>query len=482
MLRPNQRALYDRIKRELWPNGYGKPGGTRRFISKAHRRYGKSSVWAVIAFEICLAIPHAQVYWAAETGKQVKKILNTVFRPLLRDCPEGIRPQWKSTDEVYVWPTTGSMIHLAGCEDEAKADRLRGDGADLFVIDEAGAIKPLNYVYRSIALWMVADRDGRIGMPSTPAKTPGHPFTVYSVQAESGERGGFWCQTIEDSEWSPDLIDELAEECGGRETADFRREAYCEDVVDEERAILPEFTEADRDKENPMVCEWERPEYFDVYTVQDLGWSPDLTAVLFGYYDFKNRVYVIEDELGLSRMTTDDLAAGVKAREAALWDAYYAECKRKYRPHYGDEEPPTEPYMRVSDVDLQVIHDLYALHGLTFSPVEKKGDRGEIKRTMINRARLALRQRRVKIHPRCKQLRAHGLAGIWNERGTSYERVDGFGHFDFVDALVYFICSVVQDHNPYPSVPDDVTHETHFIYPREESEAEAVKSLFSREK
>jgi len=255
-------------------------------------------------------------------------------------------------------------------------------------------------------------------------------------------------------------------------------------VVDEDRAVLPEFTAADRDAETPLVEERERPDYFDIYTVQDLGWSPDLTAVLFGYYDFKEALFVIEDELALARMTTDTLADGIKAKESALWDGYYAARAKRYRPEYDDEPPPTQPYMRVSDVNLQVIHDLHKLHGLEFSRVEKKapasseGVREGIKRAMINQTRIVLRERRLRIHPRCTQLRAHGLAAIWNPRQTSYERVDGFGHFDFVDALVYFINSVVTDHNPYPAVPDHVSHTTHFVRRRPPKGEAALAELF----
>lgn len=478
LLRPNQVALYQHIKQTLWPNGYGKPGGERRHVEECHRRYGKSSVWGIIALELCLTLPDALVYWAASTGKQVSKILSTVLRPFLKECPEDIRPQWKKSDGVYVFPTTGALLYIGGCEDEAKADALRGDGADLFLIDEAGSIDILLYVYRSIALWMTADRHGKIGMPSTPARTPGHPFTMYCELAEAGQ-GGFWKQTVVDSGWSEALIDELADECGGKGTVDFLREAMCERIVDAARAILAEATEADKDERNPLVCEVERPRYFDIYTVQDLGYSPDLTFVIFGYFDFENRWYVVLDELVLERMVTPDLADGVKAKEAALWARHYADWSDAYRPQYGDTPPKAEPYLRISDIEPQVMADLYRLHGLSFTPVEKRSDgRLSAKLSMINRTKIALRERRVKIHPRCKNLRAHLRAGIWNKRRTDYERVEGFGHFDGCDALIYFVCSVVESHNPFPSVPDDVSHDTHFVYPREKKGERKIAEMF----
>jgi hypothetical protein len=225
-------------------------------------------------------------------------------------------------------------------------------------------------------------------------------------------------------------IPEWCEESGGAESTDWRREYLCELVTDEARQIIPEFTDA-------LVREVPRPQYFDAYVGMDVGFT-DLTAVLFGYWDFANATLVVEDELALSRMTTEDLANGIRGVEQRLgW--------------------PKPPYSRVSDTDLIVINDLNRLHDLGFTPTLK-----DDKEAAINAVRMLCAQGKLAVHPRCVNLRAHLKYGIWNERRTSFERAEGFGHFDMIDALVYLVRSVRREVNPYPHLLGYSEH-THYI-------------------
>lgn len=493
-LRKHQRPIYEDIKAKLWGgDDYTAGTGTeRRYILKCHRRFGKSALIAFLFCELAQQKPGARLYWAAETSKQVRNIILPNMRMALEDCPEELRPRWKAADMMWVWPN-GSELMLAGCEDEFKADRLRGDGADGFAIDEAGSIGPLQYVYRSIALWMVADRGGRIIMPSSPAKSPGHPFTEFCAQAEAGQGGGYSCRTVYDSEWTPELVDELATECGGIHTTDFQREALCMDVVDRDKAIVPEFTPRAMDPwrvddhgevvvvrppatgddvRPPLVREYERPDYFDIYTGMDLGFSPDFTAVGFGYYDFKNATLVIEGEAQLERMRTDQLASAITAGEAR-WSDYW---DRLGTERYMHDEDRT-PYGRVSDVDLRTLADLRGLHDLHFTPTAKDNLHAQ-----VNNLRIWVEQGRIAINPRCVHLISHMKAGIWNGRHNEFARMGGFGHFDFVAMLVYLVRYVRahESHNPYPSRAAGVNHDTHHINSRPVDEDPNLAALANR--
>lgn len=437
-LRPVQVPVYHDIKAQLWGDGgYLKPEGKqRRYVLKCHRRLGKSDVSGRIASELCVAREDGRVYWAAETGKQAGKIVSQVMPAILRHCPENLRPRWYKSDGMWVWPKTESQIHLAGCEDEAKADRLRGDGADLFIIDEAGSIAPLLYVYRSIALWMVADRGGRIIMPSSPAKSPGHPFTLYGIEAESG-RGGYARRTVYDSKWPQDLIDELAEECGGTDTTAWRREAMAEDVVDEERAIVSEFTKY----EDQNYRDVERPQYFFPTTVMDVGHSPSLTFVGFGYYDFAKDIVVIEDELEIARVRTDVLAEQGMRKERELWNAYFEQMRDELP--FRDDLHSVQT--RSSDVAPILLGDMEDRHGWAWGTVRKDDNEAAIQAMRVRAKRGG-----YAISSRCPRLRAHLKAGIWNRARTNYEFMDGFGHFDGVDMLKYFTRMVDTTTNPWP--------------------------------
>lgn len=487
---PYQQTLYDDIKLQLWGDGgYRNPTGRhRKYIPEIHRKFGKSYVAGIIALELGLQKPGAAIIWGAETQKQVQLFLIPIMNELLADCPAALRPVFVRSAGAWVFGN-GSRIIVGGCEDEAKCDRLRGPSCDLFIADEAGQIRPLHYLYTSVVLWMISRSGGRVLMPSTPATTPGHPFTAFCILAEAGE-SGYAKRTVHDSCFSLEQLAELARECGGTDTPQWRREALCDRVVDALRAIVGEFTPREHAIVRPdcMRCgadyadhalehchdggafQWAHetiandngetrigpPEYRDCYASADPGWHPDLFAVIFGYWAFRRAVLVIEDELEFSQPTTQDVADGIKAVEDRLWSAYFERLRREHRPD------DAEPYKRVSDTEPQIIFDLTKLHGVSFV-----GTRKDDKEAQVNEARLFCKALKLAIHPRCKRLIAHLKAGIWNQRRTSYEHIAGFGHFDFIDALVYLIRNVDRQHNPFPAVPYSATTQDHWVRPNQ---------------
>jgi hypothetical protein len=458
-LSEKQQGVYDEMKAQLWGDGgYLRPSGPqRRFIVKCCRRFGKTFINGVIAVELCMTLPHARVYWAAETAKQVKNMIAPNLRAILEDCPADLRPKYNAQDGVWAFPN-GAEIHAAGCEDESRADRLRGDGADLFILDEAGHITPLKYVYTSIALWMTAARMGRIVMPSSPAKSPGHAFTEYSILAESGE-GGYAHRTVYQSDLTPQDIRELMRECGGEETVAWQREGMARDVVDQDRAIVPEFALL----ADELVGVVERPRYVTPLTWMDVGFHPDFTAVLFAYWNREIGAVVIEDELQIGQMTTDQLASALAEREHATWGEYWARLKAEG----SIEDDEGEPYQRISDISPQLLHDLSELHGLPFMPVHKAtgtGERGFVEAT-VNKLRMLVRDRQIRINPRCKNLIAHLKAGVWNKARSGWERIDGYGHFDFIDALRYGVHHLDRQHDPSPAFLPEEQGEKKFMAP-----------------
>jgi hypothetical protein len=522
---PYQRPVYDDIKAQLWgikPDGtgegsYREPRGKhRRYIPEIHRKFGKSFLVGIIASELARQKEGARIFWGAETQKQVTLFLKPIMDEITADCPEHLRPKWYRQDGMWVWPETEAHVIVGGCEDEAKCNRLRGPTCDLFIIDEAGQIALLHYLYTSVVLWMISRSGGRVLMPSTPATTPAHPFTAFCALAEAGE-GGYAHRNVHDSCFSDEQIAELAKECGGTDTPQWKREALALRVVDESRAIIPEFSAGDNkcthcgktlDNHGTVLCEsgetqyestsaeyaicrpfctrcgvhfdkhgegetcadggtfaWELevPEYRDCYVSADPGWFPDLFAVLGAYRDFRRAITVIEDELEFSKPTTEDVAKGneelgmrgIQQMEEQRWAAHFERMRMEGRP---DE---ARPYKRVSDVALQIICDLNRLHGLEFLPTRK-----DEKDAQVNETRLIVKHRQIAIHPRCKKLRAHLKAGIKTKNGKDWERIEGFGHFDFIDALVYLIRNIDTQHNPYPAVPYGMTPDTHWFSPK----------------
>jgi len=193
----------------------------------------------------------------------------------------------------------------------------------------------------------------------------------------------------------------------------------------------------------------------------DVGWAPDLSAVLFGYWHFERALLVIEGEFSIGSMTTDELAAGIKATEERLWGDYWRD---KLARGIYTEEAQMRPLRRLSDTALQVIYDLSKLHGLHFDPISKvKGD-GEraFKEAAINQTRQIVKHEQIRISPDCPGLISHLKAGVWNKSHTSYDRIEGFGHFDYIDSLVYLVRNLDRQRDPSPGLdPSTVTDDTH---------------------
>ena len=417
-LDPNQIELY---------NSYLN-AKTKTIVWGCSRRLGKSYTLCVIAIQMCLQRKNAIVKYLAPKQKDVKTIIRPLMRQLIADSPEEIRPIEKTAAGVWYFPSTGSEIQIAGC-DNGRAESVRGGGSDLCIVDEAGFTNDLEYIVKSILLPTTTTTHGKIILASTPPKSPSHEFVKFIRKAEY--EGSFVKKTIYDNpRLTKEDIDELADSVGGKESVEFRREYLAQVITDEQRAVVPEFND---EAIQEIVTEWKRPPFYDAYTAMDLG-IKDLTVVLFAYYDFRAGKLIIEDEFVLNgqKFTTQALAQGIREKESNLLTD----------PLTNEFKPP---HVRVSDNNLIVINDLYHLHGLTFIPTRK--DDAD---AALNNMRILVKDRRIIIHPRCITLIRHLQNGIWNKSKSSYERSEDNGHFDAIDSLKYLVRNVDFTKNPYP--------------------------------
>ncbi len=89
--------------------------------------------------------------------------------------------------------------------------------------------------------------------------------------------------------------------------------------------------------------------------------------------------------------------------------------------------------------------DLAQLHGITYLPTQKTD-----KRWYVNEFRVLVREGRVKIHPRCRNLDRHLRQTIWaNHRQADYKRKGG-EHGDLLDCAVYMARNLRKGRNPVP--------------------------------
>lgn len=391
------------------------------------RRFGKSFTLCVIAIETCLKNPDSLVKYCCSKQVDAKGIIRPLIREIIASCPKELRPTFKTQERAWVFPN-GSRIELTGL-DGGRADSIRGGSCHLAIIDEAGLVGDLKYIVTSILLPTTLTTKGKIILASTPPKTSAHPFVDYVNVARI--QNNLVTKTVyENPQIDKDELQKIIDENGGEKSITFRREFLCHIILDQDSAVVPEFTQELKEK---IVVEWEPAPFYDAYVAMDLGLK-DLTVVLFAWWDFKNAKLIVEDEYVVNgqRFNTEILADNIKKKEAAIFTDKIT----------GEQRTP---YLRVSDNNLIVINDLWQLHGLRFIATRK--DDAD---AALNNMKIMLQNEKIIINPRCKTLITHLEAAVWNKSKTSFDRSADMGHFDAIDSLKYMVRNVQQTKNPYP--------------------------------
>jgi len=421
-LRPTQREIS-----EWWDHN-----GAVLSVVHARRGFGKSWWFLTEAFSYMATHPGSRQIYAAPTREECKKIVLPTAKLIIpKDLPRAVKPVWVQSEHYYLHPN-GATLVIEGADDD-NGDHLRGPFADRVYCDEMGFWRMPEYVWKSVLFPQVERRDGRALAASTSPISPMHEFATVII-AEAASESAYVKITIEDdytlSEAKRDKIaaqySKTRDPAEGRKSTLYRREYGCELLTESERAVLPEFDVTKH------VGEHEEPEYFDRYVIMDIGMT-DLTHALFSYYDYDNAVIVIRGEVVKNYVTVSQLAPLLAAKEKELWGAKV-------------------PRKRASDAQPIVLAEFGQQHRLQpdlvpremrFSAVNNREPEA-----LINRARTMLASVRIKIHPSCVELIKQCTGGLWNEKRTDFERIDGLGHLDGIMALVYTVDQIDYSNNP----------------------------------
>ncbi len=411
----------------------------RRFVLCTGRRWGKSRLMCVLAAEACLRRElqiiagepdtPARVVYAAPTGGMVQEFIQPHMRMLAEHAPEELKPIEKQ--DSWIFPN-GSRIVVRGCEDRKKADRLRGPEADLAIVDEGGFIPILDYVVRSIVGPQLWETRGKMLLPSTPPESPDHPFVDLLSEAES-ENAYYRATTLDAPHLTDEMLAEAIADAGGADSIDWKREGLGQIIVDPQRMVCPEWTEA----EQVIAAEHERPTHFVPFVVGDLGYE-DLTVFAFGYYDFVNDLDVIEQELVLQRTRSDEITTAVLQSCQSLWG-------RSAEYHYIDAPPITR-----ADLSREGIQWLLP--------------RKDEKAASVNVFRKRVREERLRINPKCVTIISHCKYGRWDNARKDWIRPpDGAHHYDGLSAALYFHRMLKRDENPFPQPGRIALEQAHHV-------------------
>lgn len=422
------------VQKEMYDLFYSAPKHST-LVWLLARQTGKSVLIAILATEQALRKPHSIIKVVTDTKLHAETILLPIFDTLIfNDAPEDVKPEFKVAKSTYFFPN-GSQIQLAGT-DNKHYEKLRGQKADLVLVDEAGFCNDLDDVIRSVLLPTTTHTGGKIILASTPSEDLDHPFLRFIEEAEFNKT--LTKKTIDDNPLlTPEQKELIEQKMGGRGSDRFRREYLCELRKDSNISVIPEFN---AELEAEIVKHHVKPTFYDTYVSMDLG-GKDLTAVLFSYYDFKQNKLVIEDEIVMDfRKPGNNLELLTKKiieKEKELW----------YDPIINEQR---KPLIRVSDINHIATQEIskYSHNQLYFS-VAKKDD----KDSAINHLRYLLGGKQIIISPRCTNLILHLRNARWNSATNKekFARSPDYGHYDAVDALKYMVRSVNFNKNPYPS-------------------------------
>jgi len=202
----------------------------------ASRRLGKSYLLTIMAIEQCIKKPKSIVKFLQPEVKMIRTNIRPVMAEILDDCPKELRPEFKTQDNMYVFPN-GSEIHLAGT-DNGNHEKLRGGNSHFAIIDEAGFCSELQYIVNSILIPTTTLTKGRIILSSTTPPNPDHEFITYMNSAEKNNSliRKTILDAVEDNKELPNprLTEEIVADIvksmpNGAEDDAFRTEYLCVD-------------------------------------------------------------------------------------------------------------------------------------------------------------------------------------------------------------------------------------------------------------
>lgn len=441
------------------------------------RQLGKSFIDLIVAFEYCIRHPNTRVPFAIPVANNYEEMYVGSINTIIADCPKDCLPEHNTTKKTITFPN-GSHIKISGVEGENYIS-LRGAPAGLVIVDEAAFMSKLRQVVDDVLFPMTTTTGGCMIFTTTPSKTLDHDFVkFYEKDKMEGRLSSF---TVFESGLPQDKIDRIIKKYivpdhpTGITNPAFRREYNCEFVQDDDKLIIPEWKEV---KDFCTKVE-PTPQYYGFYhryDAMDLGFSQDLTACLFGYYNFVEAKLVIQREFvdyGF-KYTTEKLSEVLKQIEMDLW-------------------VDVKPYLRIADCNnLQMLLDMSATYKYPWTAVRKTktADSGltdtkqGILNGMVNKVRVMVSQRKIIVDPSCTQLLGCLQHGSWDDNVFAKTPING--HQDALAALIYLVKVLDTYTNPIPAnlgINPRTMHVPHKYNNKEQSAgANELKRAFNRNK
>lgn len=437
------------------------------------RQRGKSWKWTCVAVAWCHCFPGQSVKYLAQFGTSVRGIIAPTIALLIADMPPEFRPKHRGTEAIHEdkqdhkWHFPHrrggeSVLHATGANNQ-HYKALRGPRAHWLIQDECAFYDDFDDVQSALRP-MLTTTLGACVYPTTPPVTPAHPYerTFLALKAA----GRISHHTIHNHpRLSPEDIQRLLEREAARmgmdlrafkRTTFYRREYLCLHVLEESRALIPEWNAPLDDAADDLLAvtlgstltlEVPRPVLYETYTSADFGFTRHPTAVLFAYWDFPAARLVVVDELGpLYRTRTDQLAKAYREKMAELWPSSGSAPFLQSTKVEGGFWAPRVAIGDKGGRGEEVLTELAKEHGLAWTGAVKEADL----EVMVNDVRRLVSASKLVVHPRCKNLLKQLATGLWADKSRSDFEESAEGHLDFIAALVYLVRAVDRQSNPIP--------------------------------
>jgi len=247
----------------------------KRKVIVAGRRGGKTTGVAMLAAE--RAMDGRRVLEAAPTADQTSAFWDQVRGYFAEPIKAGVVYANKS-ERLLEFPNGGRIR----CKTAWDADTLRGDHADLLILDEYSLMKPS--AWDEVGAPMLLDNDGDAVFIFTP-KRKNHAFSMYanSIGDMSGRWAGWHFTSFDNPHLSTEALAEI--------TADMTEEAYRQEIMaeflDNEGAVFRNLAAC---MGAPMSASPEQHTGHKLIVGVDWGKQADYTAVSVGCVDCKVEV------------------------------------------------------------------------------------------------------------------------------------------------------------------------------------------------
>ena len=394
-------------------------------VFEISRRWGKTYTLVVYCIEQAMR-ERQKIRYGCAFLSDLEEFILPAFELILEDCPPELRPVYIRSRKVYLFPN-GSEVKLVGLDKNPNG--LRGNGVAKIVIDEAGYVSYLRFLYTSVIIPATAKQpDIKLVFLSTPPPDDDHYFHALADKARGQPNGYYKCLTIDDiSDLDPRERERLLREVGGEHSPEAQREFFCKAVRDPNYVLVPEF------REDVHVVDVIRPEFGKYWLGGDIGGVRDKSVVYLCTYDFLRGKTLILDERAFEQGTSSTtMMAEIKAMVG--WRSA--------------EEPGLTIDIRWIDCPGQTRVDYARDHGFHTIPPPNLS---ECLEAHVNQVRVAFTRGLIEIDRRCTFLIKTLRSGRFNKLRTDLERSETLGHCDGFMALSYSIKQPLKS-NPYPPV------------------------------